>query len=227
MTPLLRTLVAAAGGRRVRMGGDLPRASSAFTRIVSSSALLLVPLSVAACAGGAAPAPLSPVVLEGRAFHASGAGEAEARAEIEVNAPIDRVQRAVLSIAECQDDASICGRCTPLGATARGGRDAYVEIALPGGEAHLFVRINGPSAARIDGEERYDLRLLDGNVRDFHVRFRLKALGERHTRLRIEASLQPGTGFTEAALGRLRLLHAEATAVMLKSRAELGAGASP
>jgi hypothetical protein len=187
--------------------------------------LLLVPLSVAACAGAAAPAPLSPVVLEGRAAQASGAGEAgaEGRAEIEVNAPIDRVQQAVLSIAECQGDASICGRCTPLGATARGGRDAYVEIALPGGDAHLFVRINGPSAAPIDGEERYDLRLLDGNVRDFHVRFRLKALGDRHTRLRIEASLQPGTGFTEAALGRLRLLHAEATAVMLKSRAELGA----
>lgn len=114
------------------------------------------------------------------------------RAKVTVAAPIDAVRARVLAFGDYARFMPHYSSSKILGRTKSGEREIYMEVTALHGAVRFWARMAvRKSVAAVGGVETYDVSMLEGNVKDFHAVWRLRAIDEAHTELELEVFLLP------------------------------------
>jgi ribosome-associated toxin RatA of RatAB toxin-antitoxin module len=166
----------------------------------SIAAALVLGLSLAAAHDASAgPAPLAgtePAALEeGHAavapvlesFPVEGTGIRRIRATIVMDAPIDRVRSVVFDYDRYPEFMSIYDKAHVVWTTPAGLRLVQMQL---GGIVHLWMRVEISPPVHDGNVERYEGRLVQGNVKAFEPRWAFEPMGDR-TRVTVESFMDP------------------------------------
>ncbi|MDI1478804.1 SRPBCC family protein [Polyangium sp. y55x31] len=140
-------------------------------------------------ARGAASAAANPTAV---AVPIPGSDLVRGRAKVIVAAPIDAVRARVLAFGEYARFMPHYSSSKILGRTKSGDREIYMEVTALHGAVRFWARMAvRKSVAAAGGVETYDVSMLEGNVKDFHAVWRLRAIDEARTELELEVFLLP------------------------------------
>ncbi len=149
---------------------------------IAAVAVLALALSAApGASAGTSPAP----VIE--SFAVAGTGIQRIRVTIPVDAPVDRVRSVMFDYARYPEFMPMYKKATVISTTPAGGRLVQTQI---GGVISLWMRFEISPPATTAGVERYEGRLVKGNVKAFRPRWELEPRGDR-TRVTVESFLDP------------------------------------
>src|SRR5262249_24093395 len=116
-----------------------------------------------------------------------GTGIQRIRSTITVDAPVDRVRAVMFDYARYPEFMPMYEKASVLSTTPAGGRVVQMQL---GGIVHLWMRFEISPPATSGGVERYEGRLVKGNVKAFQPRWELEPRGDR-TRVTVESFLDP------------------------------------
>ncbi len=167
----------------------------------SIAAALALGISLAAAHDASAgPAPLdgaTPVSpQEGRAvgatpvvesFAVEGTGIERIRATVVMDAPIDHVRSVLFDYDRYPEFMSIYKKAHVIWTTPAGARLVHMQL---GGIVHLWMRVEISPPVHDGNVERYEGRLVQGNVKAFQPRWALEPMGDR-TRVTVESFMDP------------------------------------
>jgi hypothetical protein len=150
------------------------------------STIIVLALGFAlAATPGASAATTSTPVLE--SFAVQGTGIQRIRATVQMDAPIDRVRDVMFDYGRYPEFMPIYEKASVLWTTPAGARLVHMQL---GGIVHLWMRVEIAPPKRDGNIERYEGKLVQGNVKAFRPRWELEALGDK-TRVTVESFMDP------------------------------------
>ncbi|MFT3771727.1 MAG: SRPBCC family protein [Minicystis sp.] len=145
------------------------------------------------------------------------------RGTVTVDVPASRVRAVVFDFPRYPEFMPHYRRGTIERRDPSGSVEVRLDIEELAGAVHVWVRLEVSAASRAGAVERYDGRLLSGNVKAFQTRWELEAVGPAKTRLTVESFMDPDLPLVPSALiNRGARERVRDVLLALKARAEGG-----
>jgi ribosome-associated toxin RatA of RatAB toxin-antitoxin module len=167
------------------------------TSIAAVAALSLLLAAAPGASAGQAPSPSGGIApAAGRSagpapviesFAVAGTGIQRIRATITIGAPVDRVRSVMFDYGRYPEFMPLYEKASVLWTTPAGARLVHMQL---GGIVKLWMRVEISPPTISGGVERYQGKLVQGNVKAFQPRWELEPRGEQ-TRVTVESFMDP------------------------------------
>ncbi|XXX81001.1 SRPBCC family protein [Sorangium sp. So ce134] len=147
-------------------------------------------------------------------------------AAILVKAPLPAVRKIVTSYGNYKSFISAFDQSRVL-AKRKGTSEVYLQVPILNGAAHIWTVADMSPPTKDGADEVISGRHKRGNVADFRARWRLRAVDEHHTILKLELFVDPKLPFPPSVVTTqlARAADRAVTAVRNRAHAEAPAGA--
>ncbi|WP_437320388.1 SRPBCC family protein [Sorangium sp. So ce385] len=147
-------------------------------------------------------------------------------AAILIKAPLPTVRKIVTSYGSYKSFITSFDQSRVL-AKRKGTSEVYLQVPILNGAAHIWTVADMSPPTKDGADEVISGRHKRGNVADFRARWRLRAVDEHHTILKLELFVDPKLPFPPSAVTTqlTRAADKAVTAVRNRAQAEAPAGA--
>ncbi|WP_437338112.1 SRPBCC family protein [Sorangium sp. So ce394] len=149
-------------------------------------------------------------------------------AAILIKAPLPAVRKIVTSYGSYKSFITSFDQSRVL-AKRKGTSEVYLQVPILNGAAHIWTVADMSPPTKDGADEVISGRHKRGNVADFRARWRLRAVDEHHTILKLELFVDPKLPFPPSAVTTqlARAADKAVTAVRNRAQAEAPASAQP
>jgi ribosome-associated toxin RatA of RatAB toxin-antitoxin module len=146
-------------------------------------------------------------------------------AAILVKAPLPTVRKLVTSYGSYKTFISSFDQSRVL-AKRKGTSEVYLQVPILNGAAHIWTVTDMSPPTKDGADEVISGRYKRGNVSDFRARWRLRAVDEHHTILKLELFVDPKLPFPPSAVTTQLVKAADKAVTAVRNRAQAEAPAS-
>ncbi|WP_437970732.1 SRPBCC family protein [Sorangium sp. So ce260] len=146
-------------------------------------------------------------------------------AAILVKAPLPAVRKLVTSYGNYKTFISSFDQSRVL-AKRKGTSEVYLQVPILNGAAHIWTVADMSPPTKDGADEVISGRYKRGNVSDFRARWRLRAVDEHHTILKLELFVDPKLPFPPSVVTAQLVRAADRAVTAVRNRAQADAPAS-
>ncbi|KYG05288.1 hypothetical protein BE21_41725 [Sorangium cellulosum] len=146
-------------------------------------------------------------------------------AAILIKAPLPTVRKIVTSYGSYKSFITSFDQSRVL-AKRKGTSEVYLQVPILNGAAHIWTVADMSPPTKDGADEVISGRHKRGNVADFRARWRLRAVDEHHTILKLELFVDPKLPFPPSAVTTQLARAADKAVTAVRSRAQAEAPAS-
>ncbi|WP_438020020.1 hypothetical protein WMF18_13540 [Sorangium sp. So ce315] len=140
-------------------------------------------------------------------------------AAILVKAPLPAVRKLVTSYGSYKTLISPFDQSRVL-AKRKGSSEVYLQVPILNGAAHIWTVADMSPPTKDGADEVISGRFKRGNVADFRARWRLRAVDDQHTILKLEIFVAPKLPFPPSAVTTQLVRAADKAVTAVRDRAE-------
>ncbi|WP_437602664.1 SRPBCC family protein [Sorangium sp. So ce590] len=146
-------------------------------------------------------------------------------AAILVKAPLPAVRKLVTSYGSYKTFISSFDQSRVL-AKRKGTSEVYLQVPILNGAAHIWTVADMSPPTKDGADEVISGRYKRGNVSDFRARWRLRAVDEHHTIVKLELFVDPKLPFPASVVTTQLVRAADRAVTAVRTRAQAAAPAS-